>query len=763
MTLKVIRRALVLIAVCAWAPLQLAVEVEAQQADRFTAPVPHDATIDAALAVRVPRGAEIRVDGSLGEPVWRSALPFGDLRQEEPEEGHPATEVTTIRVVFDSTTLFVGVEAFDTDPDRIISRILQRDRVMESDGNGGLDFAGDDAIALLIDPFHDHRNAVVFATNPNGAEFDAQIGDEGRDINISWRAVWAVSARRHAEGWTAEFAIPLRTLRSTGGTDGTLGFNVYRSIRRKNEQALWRSWRPESEGFVRVSLAGDLRGVTVAAPRGVGVDVKPYVLAEGSHRGSDVKHGPGSGVDATSAERGTGTTGQMDLGLDLKYEVRPGLVIDGTVNADFAQAEVDDEQVNLTRFDLFLPEKREFFLENSGVFEFGVRGSAEPPPFLLFFSRRIGMSDHGPVPLLGGARLSGRAGRQTVGFLHTVTDRAFGGPRMNQTVARLKRDVGKAGYLGAMLTRVAGPDTTNVAGGVDWSLWPTGSLNIQGMAVRTDNPSQNRETSAYRLGVGYQKSRLGFTGQHLYIEPGVRADLGFVTRTDIRRNDGLLRLTARPRVAGLRRTDLMIVGQYQTRTTGEFQDWVAGPAFSVTWDSGENVTPYLKSGRTRLDEGFALGGRVPVSAGDYESVTLGLMLTTSPARRISGSAHLVRQRVYEGRILPATLATRVVSGTGTRLDLGLTRSDVELPGGRFVSDVASLGVGYAFSTRLSSTLRIQYNTLDQRLTTSARIEYQYRPASDLFIVLQDGRSGGGIPGIPESRAAIVKLTWLSRI
>jgi len=167
-----------------------------------------------------------------------------------------------------------------------------------------------------------------------------------------------------------------------------------------------------------------------------------------------------------------------------------------------------------------------------------------------------------------------------------------------------------------MLTRVAGPDTANSAGGVNWSLWPTGGLNIQGMAVRTDNPSlrgeiSKGEISAYRLGIGFQKSSLGFTGQHLYIEPGVRADLGFVTRTDIRRSDGLLRLTATPRVAGLRRTDLMIVGQYQTRTTGEFQDRVAGPAFSATWDSGENVTPYFKSGRTRLDGGFELGCRYP--------------------------------------------------------------------------------------------------------------------------------------------------------
>jgi hypothetical protein len=442
--------------------------------------------------------------------------------------------------------------------------------------------------------------------------------------------------------------------------------------------------------------------------------------------------------------------------------VRPGLVIDATINADFAQAEVDDAQVNLTRFDLFLPEKREFFLENSGIFEFGVRGNGEPPPFLMFFSRRIGISDTGVVPLLGGVRLSGRAGRQTLGVLHAITDEAYGQARQAHTVARLKRDVGSSGYLGGMVTRVGGPDSTNLAGGFDWSLWPTKTLNVQGFAARTSNPSGG-DATAYRLGVDYQTDRIGFSGQHLYIGPNTQADLGFVTRTDIRRNHGLLRLTARPGGFGLRTVNLMVVGEYITRTDGELQDWTTGPALGFNWNSGESVTPYLKAGRTRLDVGFQLGGRLPVSPGGYRTLDLGLIASTSTARWISGTAHLIRQQVYDGRIVTATLSARVAAGARAFIDAAFTHGDVALPAGRFTTNLVSLQTAYSFSTRLSATARVQYSELDGRVTTSARLEYQYRPGSDLFVVLEDGRSSGNVTALPDQRAAVVKFTWLARL
>jgi len=394
-------------------------------------------------AVRLSTESAIRVDGLLDEPEWRSAPAASDFSQREPLEGASATERTEVRVVYDATTLYIGVHAKDSNPDRLIARILQRDRVMVTGQFSSLPrFAGDDAVAILLDPFHDHRNAVIFATNANGAEFEALLTDEGRDFNIDWRGIWSVAAQRTADGWSAEFAIPFRSLRYPDARDGEpWGFNVFRAIRRKNEEVLWSAWSRENEGFHRVSRAGHLEGLTDLPRAGLNIEARPYLLIGGSQEQET------SRID---------TDPDLDAGVDVKWEVRPGLLLDLTVNTDFAQVEVDDEQVNLTRFDLFFPEKREFFLENSGIFEFGWRAFFEPPPFLLFFSRRIGIAEDGPVRVIGGARLSGRVGAQTVGLLNIVTDEATfpdeGSfePRTNFAVARVKRDIGGANYVGAM-------------------------------------------------------------------------------------------------------------------------------------------------------------------------------------------------------------------------------------------------------------------------------------------------------------------------
>jgi len=312
----------------------------------------------------------IRIDGLLSEEFWEGAMVIQDFRQQEPDEGAPASETTEIRVVMDGATLYVGVIARDSEPDRIVNRILQRDRVMEYE-HGQFRFTGDDAVALLFDPFHSSRDAFVFATNPNGAELDALITDEGVEINIDWRAVWEVASARGPEGWSAEFAIPFRTLRYPVAEDGEAwGFNVYRTIRRKNELVLWQSWSRDNEGFTRVSRAGHLTGMVDLPKPGLNLEVKPFVL--------------GGLRQELDDEGGTPMDTEADMGLDLKSELRPGLVLDLTLNTDFAQVEVDDEQVNLTRFSLFYPEKRDFFLENSGVFEVGQDGGFGPPPYKLF-------------------------------------------------------------------------------------------------------------------------------------------------------------------------------------------------------------------------------------------------------------------------------------------------------------------------------------------------------------------------------------------
>jgi hypothetical protein len=297
---------------------------------------------DEAVMTAVRLAGELRIDGRLDEPDWARAHSASGFRQREPREGEPATQPTEVRVLYDARNLYIGVLARDSEPHRVVAHLRQRDTLLAPTGfDESYEFAGDDAVAILLDPFHDRRNAVVFATNPNGAEFDALITDESGAFNAEWRAVWTVRAQRVPEGWSAEIEIPFRSLRYPSTSPEGWGINVWRMMRRRNEETLWTAWSRDGGGFHRVSQAGRLLGLTGLPRSGLNLEVKPYGLA-GLTQEPDV-----DGSLQTSRDR--------SLGLDAKWEVRPGLVLDGTVHPDFAQVEADDERVNLTRFDLFFP------------------------------------------------------------------------------------------------------------------------------------------------------------------------------------------------------------------------------------------------------------------------------------------------------------------------------------------------------------------------------------------------------------------------
>jgi len=702
------------------------------------------------VAVRIdPETDYVFVDGIVNEPVWNRAPVISDFRQREPNEGRPATETTEVRVLYDDNSLYVGIMAFDRSPPAIIARILQRDQIMNTDEfTGQPRFGGDDAVAILFDPFHDHRNAVVFATNPNGAEFEALLTDEGREFNIDWRGIWEVKAQKTTDGWSAEFAIPFRTLRyPVGETMGSWGFNVYRVIRRKNEEVLWSGWPRGEGGFHRVSLAGHIQGLTDLPRKGVNLDLKPYVLGR---------------VHQEAMETSVETDPDLTVGLDAKYEVRPGLVLDLTLNTDFAQVEADDEQVNLTRFDLFFPEKREFFLENAGIFEYGVRAAFEPPPLLLFFSRRIGISDDGEIPLIGGARLTGRVGKQTVGILDVVTDSAFAEPRSNFAVVRLKRDVGARHYVGAMLTDRRWSAGSNTAGGIDFSFWPSGVLNVQGFAAATTTSGAGGEDVAYRVAIDLQQDKFGVNAQHIAIGPETTADVGFITRTDIRRTDGYVRYTPRPNALGLRKIDLFAAGAYVTRIDGLLQDWSVGGAFGPEWNSGEAITVFGGVGFNRLDEGFDLSDDVYVPAGDYDLWQLIVFANTSTHRPVALGAEAFIQGNYGGNVTTVNGNLTLAPSANVACGLRYSRNWVDVPYGSFTADIAALRLTYAFSTRLVANALVQYNSLDNSLSVNVRLNFVHSPGSDLFIVFNEFRGDETSRWSFDERAAVVKVTYLKR-
>lgn len=691
--------------------------------------------------------AGLVVDGDLNDPAWRLARPVAGFRQREPLTGAAATERTDVLALFDDRTLYIGIRAWDRDPDAVIARILERDRLMSFDFNG-LAFAGDDAVAILLDTFHDHRNAVVFATNPNGAQFDALVTDEGREFNVDWRGLWDVAARRTADGWSAEFAIPFRTLRYDGNAgSGTWGFNVYRVIRRKNEEVLLSAWSRDGEGFTRVGRAGHLEGLTGLPRPAWNLEVKPFALSGATH-------------DAFAS--GGRTTGRMDVGLDVKYEVRPGLVLDVTANPDFAHVEVDDQQVNLTRFDLFFPEKRDFFLENAGVFDFGWRTVAEPPPFLMFFSRRIGIDGRGgEVPVLGGARLSGRIGGQTVGVMTAVSDDALDGTRHAHSVGRIKRDVGTSGYVGAMVTDRRGGMRTNSAAGVDGAMWLSDRLRVDGFVARTFDDTAGA-SGAFSVAADYHADEVGLTLRHLTVGAETRAGSGFVTRTDVRRSDAFLRLTARPGILGLRRFDVHVKAQHIVDMRGRLQDWVVGPSFQPQWPSGEHLNVYVLRGFTRVPGAFDLPGNVPVRSGHYDMWQVGWIAGTSAHRPVTLSVSGWVQHIYDGVLRSVSARVSAAVGRHAKLTAAHAHHEAELPAGAFAGELVSLELGYAFSTRVFASGLIQYNGLDDSFDTNFRLNVIHRPGSDLFVVFNETR------GVPDdafrlaTRTAVAKLTYVTR-
>ena len=715
-----------------------------------------DGANDQVTALRMLPGDSTRIelDGLLSEPIWSSADPIRGFRQREPDAADPATEDTEVRFVYDEGTLYIGVLARDSDPDAIVARILQRDKLMEAeDFERGLRFAGDDAVAILFDPFHDHRNGVVFGTNPNGAEFEALVTDEGSEVNIDWRGVWQVASARVPEGWSAEFAIPWRTLRYPDAVpDQPWGVNVFRVIRRKNEETLWRSWQREGGGLHRVSRAGHLGGLEELPRARLNFEAKPFALL-GARQ--EVDGGPS--LEGSHDEK---------IGFDIKAEVRPGLLLDLTVNTDFAQVEVDDEQVNLTRFSLFFPEKRDFFLENAGIFEFGKAGNGfEPPTYQMLFTRRIGIHDDGEVPILGGARLTGRVGGQTVGFLSVLTDEAFGTPRETFTVARVKRDIGESAYLGGMVADRRHRDAWSTNVGLDGQFTIGEAWTWDLYAARSLSQGNAGDGYSYRVAYSWFGDEWGSFFEHYVVSPDMEAEAGFLLRDDLRWTELFTSKTWRPNdFLGLREISSWGGGRYGSRVSdGSLQDWVGGIAFSPSWHSGDEVTVFLNASETIVDESFELSDSVDVPVGRYRNDHVGWFANTSRNRSVFAETSGMISAFFGGSLVSVGGTVTAAPSAQLSFSVGHTRNRVEVPGGDFTADISSARVTLALSTRLSTNALVQYNSLDRSVSANVRFNFIHRPGSDLFVVFTENRGDDDRLWSVQQRGLAMKVTYLLRM
>ncbi len=489
-----------------------------------------------AVAVSAPEAPVL--DGEVaGDAAWAGATPLTTFWQEQPNEGQPASERTEVRVLFTADTLYVGVMLFDQDPSGIVVSDARRDAPLDDT----------DSFQMIFDTYRDRQNGFVFGTNPAGVEYDGQVTNEGQGggglgfgqmqsggsgsgFNINWDGAWTVRTKVGEQGWSAEFAIPFRTLRYPSGAEQTWGVNFQRNIRRKNERAYWAPI-PRQFNLYRLSLAGSLGGVRTPALRNFWVT--PYALANA----------------VTSGERPVDSTVLGDVGGDVKYSITPSLTLDGTINTDFAQVEVDDQQVNLDRFTLFFPEKRPFFLENAGFFSVGNPGEVD-----LFFSRQIGIGDDGQsIPIMGGARVSGKAGRFNVGLLNMQTDDYQDRlASTNFSVARVSRDLPNRSSIGAIFTNRQGtgdlaPDNDHGRTyGVDGRLGLGLTTVISGFASKTETPGIVEDDHAFNLRSQTNRKQWDLNLGYQEVGGGFDPQIGFLSRRGYRKTDASLMTRFRP-------------------------------------------------------------------------------------------------------------------------------------------------------------------------------------------------------------------------
>jgi hypothetical protein len=704
-----------------------------------------------AAAVRADRPPTI--DGRLDEAVWQAAPALGGFVQRIPRDGDPASEPTEVRVLFDAHAVYVGVWLWDSNPAGIVSGEAIRD--------SRLDDA--DAVVLVFDTYLDRQNGFVFGTNPSGIEYDGQVANQGQGggfgmglggrqqggagggFNLNWDGSWEVATSRDARGWYAEFRIPFSTLRYGPGEVQTWGFNVMRRIRRYNEESYWAPV-PRQFSLYRLSAAGTLAGLEPPFRRAV--SLTPYVL--GSARRDFQAGDPRFRYPA-------------DAGGDAKVQVTQGLTLDLTVNTDFAQVEVDDQQVNLTRFSLFFPEKRPFFLENAGFFNVGGGGSE------LFFSRRIGIVGGGQVPIRGGGRLSGRTGGFNVGMLHIrtgtdgpggVLDDALTGEAFS--VVRVARELPNRSRLGTFFadrTGVGVEGTSNRTYAVDGQVGIGQGLNISSFLARTETPELDGRDHAFHLSTSYASR--AWQGFLTYREMGAdfSPGIGFVGRTNYRTYSGFGMVYIRPdRPAWLRELRPHVsYNTFRDLETGFEQSARVHVDTHVEFSNGAFFSPAFDWVREGLEQPFRIAPDVVVAPGTYDGWTAAWRFNTNRSAALSFDGGLDAGSFLSGtrRGVHGTLTAR--PGSSLLLSLRTDYNAVELAEGDFNATLLAGRIGYFFTPRIYLQSLIQYS--DQLDTWSANVRFGWlgTAGTGLFIVYNDARGIDALSG-PLNRSVIIKFS-----
>jgi hypothetical protein len=684
---------------------------------------------------------KMTVDGKLEEPSWKLAIPATDFIQQRPHPGELATQRTEARFVYDDNNLYIGVTCFDSEPEHITVNSLQRDYpTQESDG-----------VTVLIDSLHDRRSGFTFVTNPAGARRDQQISNDGQG-NLDWDGIWDVKTSRNSEGWIAEYVIPFTTLRFSKSPSQEWGLQVTRRVPRLNEEAHWAPLPQRFNNF-RMSQAGTLRGLE-NIHQGRNLKVKPYVSAGVTQsRSADGR---------LQTVQGLGRLKDYDGGVDIKYSLTPSLTLDGTYHTDFAQVEVDQQQVNLTRFNLFFPEKRDFFLENTGTFGFGPGGNLVP-----FFSRRIGLSAAGtPIPIVGGARVSGQVNRYDVGFIAMKTERLNLTPSNNFLVGRVKRNLLRNSYIGTLVTSrdstVSG-DHNRVYGTDGRFQFFRNKLEFDSYILRSDTPGRPGNNQARRFQSGWRDEEFVASAEYNEVEPNFNPEVGFIRRRDMKQYSGdfawkpLLRKSDSIRNLNFGTS----FDYYGGSGSGKVETRTSDTTLGVLFETNASINFIINQTFDRLVSPLRIPSgnpHVAIPAGDYKFENYIGNFTTNQRRKIAGNGAYSRGDFYNGNHRQVTGGLIIKPNYHLTMNLTYDRNRVNLTNGAFATELIGAKFIYGFTPRAFVNAFIQYNADTHVVSSNIRFNWTHHPLSDLYIVYNDTRNT--LTHQTRERAFIIKLTNL---
>ncbi len=658
-------------------------------------------------------GETLEIDGHLNEKDWARAQVIDDFVQQFPDEGKPISERTEVRILYDAEKLYVAFECYDSQPEKIVANEMRRDGQLWQNDN----------VYIMLDTYRDKRQCFFFRTNALGALSDTAVTDGGENLNGSWDCIWEATGRKHANGWTVEIAIPFNQLRFKQRASMVWGVNFGRNIMRTNGAAQWVPV-PRSEswpGTYHPTYQGKLSGLQeIASPSYF--DVKPYLLG---------------GLVRNLDEVGSGDIGEHNVGFDMKYGVTSNLTLDLTLNTDFAQVEADREEVNLTRFDLFFPERRDFFLEGSGLFAFGAGvGDFGPPPLSVFYSRRIGIVEDKQVRLLGGGKLTGKIGAYSVGALNMTTEASAASPLTNFSVLRMQRDILIDSSIGFILTnRQSGfGDGYHRNGGLDLFFRPHPQWRMRTMTVGSWSPRSDERDLAWYLSNDWRNKHFRLNASYLDIGPEFTSEMGFMQRRDIRSLMVNAGYETQVEQHLLRNITASLSGSYVLDHDNNLIGWDTRIGSSLFRDSDDGFSIDIRRTFDRVEEPFSVGD-VEIPAGDYEMNQVSLRTFTESSRPFAVFGRVNYGDYFHGNRLSFDIDSQWRMTYQFALEMHYQRNWINLPRTELLTtNVVGTRISYALNTRFFTKLYVQWNDVAERASTNFLFHYIYRPGSDFYLV-----------------------------